>query len=124
MVNPITLESVSSAFERWRAQRSSRREKFPDELRQQALELLSKHTQSRVLGALKINHTTLKRWRAECDHAPMFVSLSTEVCAPKAALQITLRNRFGGEMQISGDLSNEQLVNLAMSFTTNPGTLP
>ena len=63
MANPLTLESVSAAFDHWRQNRTSRKESVPISLREHAIKLLAHHSKSRVIEALKINHSMLKQWR-------------------------------------------------------------
>ena len=125
MVNPVTLESVSSAFSLWRQNRVSRNESAPAVLRQQALQLLSHHSNNRVITALKINHAMLKRWQLTSEVTPAsFVALPVDVpkmdCA--SSLQITLRNALGAEMDIGGELTSDLVLRLATSFTSTMGS--
>lgn len=124
MVNPVTLESVSSAFSLWRQNRVSRNESAPEFLRRQALELLAHHSSNRVIEALKINHATLKRWQRITEVMPSsFVALPTEPprIARSLPLQITLRNALGAEMHIGGDIPSDLACRLAASFVSMPG---
>lgn len=124
MTHPITLNSVATAFAHWRKARRSRREPVPVNLQRQAIELLAHYKQTHVLNALKINHTLLKRWQQN-SVAPQvdFVSLPPQVCQTPAerALEVTLSNRFGAQMTITGSLSAEQLAELTRSFTSAQG---
>ena len=127
MAHSLTLDSVASAFEHWRNTRRSRREAVPAALRLQAVELLSRYTQIRILKALKINHSMLKRW-SQRDAAPKamgFVPLPLPSTVPvSSSLQITLRNRQGGCMEITGAVSAAQLFSLAQGFAAQQGAKP
>ena len=70
MANPRTLESVSAAFDHWRQNRTSRKESVPASLRDHAIKLLTDHSRSRVIEALKINHSMLKQWQKKGEHQP------------------------------------------------------
>ena len=68
LFNP-TLESVTQAFDHWRATRS-KRARTPIGLQRRAAALLSSHPASHICSALKINDTALKRWKADSSSAP------------------------------------------------------
>ena len=128
MAHSLTLDSVASAFERWRNTRRSRREAVPVALRLQAVELLSRYTQIRILKALKINHAMLKRW-SQRDAAPKAMGfvplpLPPSTVPVSSSLQITLRNRQGGCMEITGAVSAAQLFSLAQGFAAQQGAKP
>lgn len=120
MVNPVTLESVASAFAHWRQHRGSRNESAPEVLRQQALQLLSHHSSNRVITALKINHALLKRWRQTSEPAVAFIALPADVPKrdPSSPLTITLRNAHGAEMHIGGEITSDLVLHLVTSFTS------
>ena len=122
MVSHITLESVAVAFSRWRKARRSRREPVPINLQQQALELLSHYRQIQVLGALRINHSTLKRWQQKSLSSNGFVSLpiATGEDSTSSSIQITLSNQHGAQMCIVG-VNTHQLISLTSRFTSEQG---
>lgn len=124
MVDPVTLESVLSAFEQWRRQRCSAKESVPEGLREQAISLLAQHTQSRVATALKISHVMLKKWRPQSNPTQsMFMVLPAETAKAdhSSSLQITLRNVHGAEMRIGGDIPSDLVLRLATSFASASG---
>ena len=113
--NPLTLESVASAFVDWRSHRAHRREAVPIALQQQAVALLEQHTQAEVLRALQINSKMIRRWRQ--THAPetvpQFVTLTESALPASSDLRITLSHPQGGRMEIAGALDAAQLAALA-----------
>ena len=119
MANPRTLESVSAAFDHWRQNRTSRKESVPASLRDHAIKLLTDHSRSRVIEALKINHSMLKQWQHKGERpASTFVVLPPPNAEALSLLQITLRNPQGAEMHIAGALTADQLCCLAQSFVS------
>lgn len=123
MTNPRTLESVSAAFDLWRQHRTSRKESVPTSLRDQAIKLLINHSRSRVIEALKINHSMLKQWQHKGERpASTFVALPPPNAEAASPLQITLRNPQGSEMHIAGAMTADQLYCLAQSFVSAAGT--
>jgi len=124
MVNPISLESVSAAFNDWRKHRASTRERIPLALQRQAIELLLCYSKSRVIKALNINHAMLKRWQLQ--NAPTsdgeFIRLSTTSlpASTPTSLRVTLRNADGGELTVTG-ITLSQLSTLATHFTASAG---
>jgi hypothetical protein len=124
MVDPVTLESVLSAFDKWRQYRCSPKESVPKELREQAISLLMQHTQSRVATTLKISHVMLKKWRPKsAPMQAMFMVLPAETTNADRSetLQITLRNVHGVEMRIVGDITSDLVLRLANSFASSSG---
>ena len=111
---PLTLESVATAFVDWRSHRAHRREAVPIALQQQAVALLEHHKQVEVLRALQINSKMIKRWRQ--SHAPetvpQFVNLASAMPI-SSDLRITLCHPQGGHMEIFGALDAAQLSALA-----------
>ena len=57
----LTLESVSSSFESWRANRSHSREKIPEELWKKALSLEPHYPKAQIAKVLRINSSHLKK---------------------------------------------------------------
>jgi len=124
MVNQISLESVSAAFNHWREHRASTKDPIPLALQKQAIELLRSHSQSRVINALKIDHTMLKRWQQQVAAATEgeFISLTAaaQPALTQPSLQVVLRNTVGGELIITG-ITLSQITTLATYFSASTG---
>ncbi len=124
MVNPLSLETVSTAFNDWRRHRTSSRGRIPLVLQKQAIELLAYYSKSQVLKALHVNHSMLKRWQQQEMAATecAFIRLTPESPAASAqpSLQVTLRNINGGELTITG-MTLAQITTLATHFTAPAG---
>jgi len=128
MPKPITLKSVSLAFNDWRRQRTSLGARIPLNLQQQAIELLQFHSKPEVIKALNINHKMLKRWQQQTDTSVCeFINVATDsIIAPDPApskhapLQVTLCNAQGGTMSITG-MTLCDLTTLAKHFTASTG---
>lgn len=122
MINPITLESVTSAFNDWRTQRTSLGARIPLSLQQQAIQLLQTHSTSQVIKALNINHKMLKRWQQQQADTPAceFINLTRDPLADHASLQVILHNAQGGKMTITG-ITLSQLTTLTTAFSTSMG---
>ncbi len=133
MKAPSTLESVTAEFIHWRSSRASTNEAIPKQLRTQAIELLSHYKKSQIIAALKINHSSLKRWQQKGgEESSGFVALAFETQAPLispasperstfSGLNITLRNTSGIEMCINGDMTPALLHDITRSFLTLQG---
>ena len=83
----LSLSELQHAFAQWRQQRQPRY--VPDELRQQALGLLSRHSRTELTRALGINYSMLKRWqvrRADVSVSSEFVELSAAMSNENTAL--------------------------------------
>ena len=59
-----TLASVANAFKQWRTS-GKNRQRVPETLRRQTIDLLAHHRKSDILQATGINHTMLNRWSKE-----------------------------------------------------------
>lgn len=115
------LHEVQEAFARWR--RECPRGHTPQELRAQAVSLLSHYRISEVMKALKLDHRRLRRWRRECSSTPAvpargeFVELlpvaeplGAEAPPAETALVLTLTRHEveGHTVSLSGALSAAQ----------------
>lgn len=58
----LSLSELQHAFAHWRQRRQPR--SVPEELRQQALGLLLRHSRTELIRALGINYSMLKRWQS------------------------------------------------------------
>lgn len=63
MKNSLLLSQLVDTFELWRSGNASQKQRIPDQLRQQAVELLSTYPPSKITTALRISGTQLKQWR-------------------------------------------------------------
>lgn len=103
MTEPLDLTHVQQQFDQWRQTRASRREPIPNALREQAVRLCEQYRPSRVIDALRINHTMLKTWRqpeSRVDFVPIDLPLSPPPLPTNA--QITLTHPNGTQLQING----------------------
>jgi len=120
MTTPVTLDSVSSAFNQWRETRRSQKTAVPDALREQAIELLNHYKPSHVIASLKINHSMLKRWRGigSSSNTTTFVPLTTNTSNQPmiSTLEMTLQNLSGSEMRVKGELTPAQLAHFVRAF--------
>ena len=123
-----TLESVTNAFNEWRANKKGARSHTPETLKHQALVLLKHHRISHVIDALRLNSSTLKAWKLKQDghqNSAQFIPLPTAESSVNEPgnngrpLQITLRTTSGAEILVSGDLSPAQLTALVKGMHHN-----
>ena len=123
LFNP-TLESVTQAFDHWRATRT-KRSHTPISLQRRASALLSSHPASHICRALKVNDTALKRWAADSTATPAgspvlqphFIELpavSASINAPEHGCR-TLSVEFGEgiKLHINGDFTLQQILDAA-----------
>ena len=115
----LSLSELQQAFAQWRQTRQPRY--VPDELRQQALELLSRHSRTELTRALGINYSMLKRWQSRpagwsrnLDFVELPQAIPHEVIALAASqaensgpLKLTVR-RDPEALTLSGELSVAQ----------------
>ena len=126
MQNDPTIDSVTEAFNEWRATRKGTRAKTPTALREQAVTLLEHHRLTDVIKALSLNSTTLKSWKnIDSAHSSpsKFVALPNPTPASEQVanqLQVTVRTGQGVEVTVSGQLSPAQLTALihGLQFTS------
>lgn len=115
----LSLNELQQAFAQWRQTRQPRY--VPDELRQQALRLLSRHSRTELTRALGINYSMLKRWQSRpagssrnSDFVELPQAMPNEVIALVASqaensglLKLTVR-REAEALTLSGELSMAQ----------------
>ena len=115
----LSLSELQHAFAQWRQRRQPRY--VPDELRQQALGLLLRHSRTELTRALGINYSMLKRWQSRpagwstnLDFVELPQAMSNEVIALAASqaensgpLKLTVR-REAEALTLSGELSVAQ----------------
>jgi hypothetical protein len=115
----LSLTELQHAFAQWRQTRQPRY--VPDELRQQALGLLSRHSRTELTRALGINYSMLKRWqvrRSDESVSSAFVELSAAMSNENTALTLAQTEarvllklsvrREAEALTVSGELSVAQ----------------
>ena len=115
-----TLEAAALAFEHWRDTRTSIREAVPPALREQVFELLKQHRTSKVISALKINHSMIKRWREKSVDNPHFVELPIDTVHDGNAAQVAIHHPQGRQMSLTG-LNLGQIKELMSHFCSIQG---
>lgn len=132
MEHPPTLESVATAFQHWRDNRTHKG-KTPAPLKALALALLQDHQPSQVKAALNINSTMLTAWQSESSaiqslsSSPLaFVELApalpTQAELPAAMINVTLTRLQGTTVTVSGPLTPAHLSALVQEDCANGGT--
>ena len=125
LFNP-TLESVTQAFDHWRATRT-KRSHTPISLQRRAAALLSTYPASHICRALKVNDTALKRWAADSSPRPAgspvaqppFIELpavSASICAsaPEHSFKaLSVEVGEGIKLHINGDFTLQQILDAA-----------
>ena len=110
----LSLSELQHAFAQWRQTRQPRY--VPDELRQQALGLLSRHSRTALTRALGINDSMLKRWQSRpagsarnSDFVELHevIALAASRAENSGPLKLTVR-RDPEALTLSGELSVAQ----------------
>ena len=108
------LNSAIAAFEHWRKTRINKHVNIPDELRQQAVDLLEDYGGGQITRALRISSTQLKTWRrlfsVEQSATPDFIALPVEPLSQQASqlsLELSLPN--SSKIRICGDVHPDLL---------------
>ncbi len=80
MNHSLSLESVAKQFTSWRATRHKGKN-TPTSLKEQAVALKSHYPVGKIVTALGINHSALKRWSEnnEASTQPTFISLPATI---------------------------------------------
>jgi seryl-tRNA(Sec) selenium transferase len=131
MQNPNELLAATvAAFERWRTNRTSATQTTPPALQQQAVALLDNFSSSKIVIALNISGTNLKRWAGQLSPAngqlvaTEFITLPREDNPPTAELNLELTFGNGCHMRLCGDISPAQLSAITVSVTAHARELP
>lgn len=114
-----SLDALATQFSDWRASRANRRTSVPEDLRNQALELLKSYRKSHVIKALGINSNMLKNWQernVSLLPSNTFISLKTETSPTTPIFELTLTYSQGDEIRLKGDFSLAQLTAFAQGF--------
>ena len=114
------------AFKEWRETRQYSVSKTPKRLQQQVVALLVHFSSSKVMSALNISGTNIKRWSKhnQDKHDPAeFVTLpSIDEPSPHAQLSMELAFNNGCCMRFYGAISPAQLTALTQSVDTSSRT--
>jgi hypothetical protein len=114
-----SIQSLASAFANWRQSRPYLRSPVPDNLRQQAVAMLTQHSVSQIIEALGITRSMLRSWQQtrEENAASAATFISLPFTEPKRqelreSLSFMLTLDQTREFCIEGNFSPEQLTAL------------
>ena len=125
-----TLESVVSDFHQWRQNKTSPRNRIPEELKQKAVTLLMDMSSGKIIKALGISSTMLKSWsgantKNNASTATIdFVSLPVE---PQPAINnnndftLNFTQPNGNHWCLQGDINVAQLNTFISAVNAIPG---
>ena len=116
MANQDKLALVANAFAQWRLSRRNRCEKTPQDLRQQAVDLLADYSKAKIISTLKLSGANFKNWietfsPCPTDSSTSFIPLTLRPL-PSTSLNLTLDFTNGNQLRLSGDISAELLAAL------------
>lgn len=120
MKNLSPLEQAVQAFAQWRQQRanSNSRTQTPDELRQQAVNLLGAYKENEITTALNVRIEKFKKWcqdfssgEQEKDFIPLSIPVAepAQISIPQSTLEFELTLPNASQLRIRGELSAELL---------------
>jgi hypothetical protein len=114
------MASAIVAFELWRENKGHSAAKTPENLRQQAVALLDHFSSSKIVSALSLSGTGLKRWSLD-DNAELteFVTLPTIDNAAITSLNVELSSGNGCHMRLCGEISPAQLTAITQTVTAH-----
>lgn len=121
------LEVVQKKFETWRASRTSRRQKIPDELWNAAKDLTQNHSINQIAKALRLNYTDLKKRICPKVEPPSVKSLphsfiefdiNPPLTQPECIIEMEDRNGAKMKMAFRGQ-TNLPLIELSNTFWDN-----
>ncbi|KGJ89815.1 hypothetical protein [Thalassotalea sp. ND16A] len=115
MSNQDQLINVVAAFEQWRKNRNGRQVPTPTPLRKQAVSLLNTYSSSKIIAALRISGTQLKRWSESLDLPellPEFVHLPMTPQPQNEQLNVELSFTCGDRLCLSGDVSLSMITSM------------
>jgi hypothetical protein len=130
MSTQLTLESVQTDFQQWRQNKPPQQSQIPENLRQDAVELLTDMTPGRITKALNISYAQLRAWsgsnvQRSCKKAsPDFVALhpepSPETCDSNE-LSLEFTQPDGHHWRLQGKVTTSQLTTFIRTLSTLPG---
>jgi hypothetical protein len=100
------MASAIVAFELWRENKGYCAAKIPENLRQQAVALLDHFSSSKIVSALSLSGTGLKRWSLD-DNAAI------------TSLNVELSFGNGCHMRLCGEISPAQLTAITQTVTAH-----
>ncbi len=127
MTHQDHLSCAVDAFNHWRETRPKPHVRIPDNLRQQAVALLSHYNPSQICKALRLSGEQLKAWQQQVElalSAPEFVALpSAPIDNPaKLTLEVDFKDRC--QLRLAGNISTELLCALTQSLMQDERAKP
>ena len=128
MNNNVTLESVQSDFQQWRATKPSTRSRIPDDLKSKATSLLADMKPGRITKALGISSVMLNTWSgvtkkgSATPHEVEFITLPLDTNAtPTEDLTLSITQPNGNQWCLQGNVSESQLALFIQTIGTLTG---
>ena len=134
---PLTLESLTAEFDRWRKQKKTAQSRIPTSLKKKALALLNQYPRTDIIKALKIPDRRLTAWQGSdpdvvtrddepgssmIDFVPLPVP-AVHDSAHRSAQTMTFKGTHpsGWQWSLEGDFSVSQLRAVMTALSTLPG---
>ena len=128
MNNSVTLESVQSDFQQWRATKSSTRSRIPDDLKTKAASLLTDMKSGKITKALGISSVMLNTWAGVTtkdtgrSREVEFIALAPDTNAtPTEELTLSITQPNGNQWCLQGNVSESQLALFIQTIGTLTG---
>lgn len=101
------ISELEKELSEWRQSRNGRRgREIPQELKKQAVELLSEYSAWQLQKILGINSCSIKKWKEELSSQPVFIALPMVPLKEKRDLSESLELKLSfGEWSLEGNLS-------------------
>ena len=119
MSTPLSLELVQAEFQTWRTNKANPKSRIPVQLKQRAVELCESYPNAKIISALGINSTMLKRWSKQppdfsdpLKSAVEFIALPVEETPShdkSESLRLTLEQPNGNRWRLQGNVTSSQL---------------
>jgi hypothetical protein len=127
MQNPDEMMALAvTAFQHWRTSRANRVVKTPPALQQQAAALRASFSSSKIMKALSVSGTNLKRWSSQkqTKHSLIeFVALPSINEPQPAPLSLELAFTNGCHLRLCGDISPAMLTAITQSVAASSRAL-
>jgi len=129
MSTQLTLESVQADFQQWRQNKPSQQSQIPENLRQDAVALLTDLSSGRITKALSISYAQLRAWSGsnfQCSvkkTAPEFVTLHPEPSqdiSDSNELSLEFTQPDGNLWRLQGKVSTSQLTTFIRTLRALP----
>ncbi|EKO3619209.1 hypothetical protein NM432_18475 (plasmid) [Vibrio metschnikovii] len=111
---PDKLLNTLANFEQWRSNKPSRGSAIPENLRQQAIALLSHYSKTTIVKKLRISHEQFNTWltaNSSNDVSNHFISLPNTTPITEL-LSIDLKFNNGNSLAVSGEVSQTRFTQL------------